>query len=162
MIEIDPPDAESRRLWRAVGKLAALLPEDWTLVGGLMVQLHALEHDITDVRYHGGNLDRLRRVKALYDPDGLLGPLSDRVPARAGARLRRVGAASRRAARVRASAPLRSSESPQRTRPSGVGRLCRKLTHNWQRVGVGGNGMKTTGLGGVGGHWLTPSLDERN
>ena len=50
MIEIDPPDETSRRLWHAVGELAALLPKDWTLVGGLMVQLHALEHDIADVR----------------------------------------------------------------------------------------------------------------
>ena len=27
-----------------------MLPPDWTLVGGLMVQLHALEHDMDDVR----------------------------------------------------------------------------------------------------------------
>ena len=50
MIEIDPPDEQSRRLWHAVGELAELLPEDWTLVGGLMVQLHAFEHDVLDVR----------------------------------------------------------------------------------------------------------------
>ena len=29
---------------------AELLPQDWTLVGGLMVQLHALEHGVPDVR----------------------------------------------------------------------------------------------------------------
>jgi hypothetical protein len=50
MIDIDPPDDESRRLWHGVGELAAVLPADWTLVGGLMVQLHALEHEVTDVR----------------------------------------------------------------------------------------------------------------
>lgn len=50
MIEIEPPDEPSRRLWHAVGELAELLPPDWTLVGGLMVQLHALEHDVQDVR----------------------------------------------------------------------------------------------------------------
>jgi hypothetical protein len=50
MIELDPPDPESRRLWAAVGELAELLPPEWTLVGGLMVQLHALEHDMDDVR----------------------------------------------------------------------------------------------------------------
>lgn len=50
MIEIDPPDEASRRLWHAVGELTELLPKHWTLVGGLMVQLHALEHDIPDVR----------------------------------------------------------------------------------------------------------------
>lgn len=42
MIEIDPPDEASRRLWHAVGELAERLPPDWILVGGLMVQLHAL------------------------------------------------------------------------------------------------------------------------
>ena len=50
MIEIDPPDETSRRLWHAVGEHVELLPPDWTLVGGLMVQLHALEHDVPDVR----------------------------------------------------------------------------------------------------------------
>jgi hypothetical protein len=50
MIDVDPPDEESRRLWHAVGDLAELLPKDWTLVGGLMVQLHALENDMPDVR----------------------------------------------------------------------------------------------------------------
>ena len=50
VIEIAPPDEASRRLWHAVGDLAELLPRDWTLVGGLMVQLHALEHNVPDVR----------------------------------------------------------------------------------------------------------------
>jgi hypothetical protein len=38
------------QLWVAVGHLASQLPEQWVLVGGLMVQLHALEQGITDVR----------------------------------------------------------------------------------------------------------------
>jgi hypothetical protein len=50
MIEIDPHDDASRRLWHAVGELTAFLPEGWTLVGGLMVQLHAAEHGTEDVR----------------------------------------------------------------------------------------------------------------
>ena len=50
MIEIDPPDEASRRLWHAVSDLVELLPQDWTLVGGLMVQLHAFEHGVPDVR----------------------------------------------------------------------------------------------------------------
>jgi hypothetical protein len=50
MIDVDPPDEASRRLWHAVGDLAELLPKNWTLVGGLMVQLRALENDVPDVR----------------------------------------------------------------------------------------------------------------
>jgi hypothetical protein len=49
-IEIDLQDDISRRLWRAVGDLADRLPGQWVLIGGLMVQLHAVEHGITDVR----------------------------------------------------------------------------------------------------------------
>ncbi len=33
-----------------MGDLAERLPGDWTLIGGLMVQLHAVEHGMTDVR----------------------------------------------------------------------------------------------------------------
>jgi hypothetical protein len=36
--------------WALVGELARLLPPDWVLIGGLMVQLHAWEHGVTDVR----------------------------------------------------------------------------------------------------------------
>ena len=50
MIDIDPPDEASRRLGHAVGDLAELVPTDWALVGGLMVQLHALEQHVPDVR----------------------------------------------------------------------------------------------------------------
>jgi len=49
-IDIDLDDAETLRLWTAIGELAARLPGEWTLIGGLMVQLHAIEHGRTDVR----------------------------------------------------------------------------------------------------------------
>lgn len=49
-IDVDPPDDESARLWASVGDLAELLPPDWVLIGGLMVQIHALEHGVEDVR----------------------------------------------------------------------------------------------------------------
>lgn len=49
-VEIDLDDPETVRLWTALGELAARLPGEWTLIGGLMVQLHAIEHGITDVR----------------------------------------------------------------------------------------------------------------
>lgn len=49
-IEVDLDDPQTVRLWTAVGELAERLPGEWTLIGGLMVQLHAIEHGITDVR----------------------------------------------------------------------------------------------------------------
>jgi hypothetical protein len=49
-IEVDLEDEESRKLWLALGDLVDRLPGDWVLIGGLMVQLHAIEHGITDVR----------------------------------------------------------------------------------------------------------------
>ena len=49
-IDIDLDDERTVELWTAVGELAALLPGEWTLIGGLMVQLHAVEHGMTDVR----------------------------------------------------------------------------------------------------------------
>ncbi len=50
MIEISVADDESRALWKTVGSLAGKLPGDWVLIGGLMVQIHALEQGFTDVR----------------------------------------------------------------------------------------------------------------
>lgn len=50
MIEISVADDESRALWKTVGSLAGKLPRDWVLIGGLMVQIHALEQGVTDVR----------------------------------------------------------------------------------------------------------------
>jgi hypothetical protein len=49
-IDIDLDDEQTLRLWEALGELAQRLPGEWTLIGGLMVQLHAVEHGITDVR----------------------------------------------------------------------------------------------------------------
>jgi hypothetical protein len=49
-IEVDFEDDASRELWRAVGELVGRLPGECVLIGGLMVQLHALEHGITEVR----------------------------------------------------------------------------------------------------------------
>lgn len=50
-IKVVPKDPESASLWRNFGRLAStVLPEGWTLVGGLMVQLHAYEAGDASVR----------------------------------------------------------------------------------------------------------------
>ena len=49
-IVIDAADRATLGLWRAVAELATQLPAGWMLIGGLMVQLHAIEHGIIDVR----------------------------------------------------------------------------------------------------------------
>ena len=49
-IDLQPPDDHSRRLWSSVGDLVSILPAEWVLIGGLMVQLYALEAGIDDVR----------------------------------------------------------------------------------------------------------------
>jgi len=49
-IEILVDDPAAVALWRSVGQLAQQLPGEWLLIGGLMVQLHALEHGHTHVR----------------------------------------------------------------------------------------------------------------
>ena len=45
-VELHLTDDASRRLWSSVANLAALLPTDWVLIGGLMVQLHAQEASV--------------------------------------------------------------------------------------------------------------------
>jgi hypothetical protein len=52
VIRIDPPNPEATRLWRKTLELATAfgIEEGWSLVGGLMVQLHAYE------RSHGSRL----------------------------------------------------------------------------------------------------------
>ncbi len=53
MTEIDVDiveDEETLRLWAAVGELVGQLPGRWVLIGGLMVQLHAIEHGIATAR----------------------------------------------------------------------------------------------------------------
>jgi hypothetical protein len=49
-VDIDLADEEAQQLWAAVGDLVTRLPEQWVLIGGLMVQLHALERGATQVR----------------------------------------------------------------------------------------------------------------
>jgi hypothetical protein len=49
-IDIDLDDEQTVLLWTAVGDLVERLPGQWVLIGGLMVQLHALEHGVTEVR----------------------------------------------------------------------------------------------------------------
>src|SRR5436190_21511924 len=49
IININPPTPEARRLWAKALELAELFGTDerWSLVGGLMVQLHGFEHGST-------------------------------------------------------------------------------------------------------------------
>jgi hypothetical protein len=49
MSEIELP-ADPPGPWDAVAELVELLPAEWALIGGLMVQLHAWERGVTDVR----------------------------------------------------------------------------------------------------------------
>ena len=49
-IEVDLDDPDAIELWKSLGELAKRLPGDWLLIGGLMVQLHAVEHGVTQVR----------------------------------------------------------------------------------------------------------------
>ena len=49
-IELGLTDDQSRRLWSSVADLTELLPADWVLVGGLMVQLYALEAGVDGIR----------------------------------------------------------------------------------------------------------------
>jgi hypothetical protein len=49
-IRIDTGDPSVDRLWGFVGEIADALPSGWILIGGLMVQLHALEQGVLDVR----------------------------------------------------------------------------------------------------------------
>jgi hypothetical protein len=62
-IEVDLEDEASRNLWKALGELVEYLPGEWVLIGGLMVQLHVLEHGIRHVRF-------TRDIDVLA-PDGL-------------------------------------------------------------------------------------------
>jgi hypothetical protein len=49
-IHLAPSDPQTRRLWDGVSELASLLPAEWVLIGGLMVQLHAFERGLDDLR----------------------------------------------------------------------------------------------------------------
>lgn len=61
-IDIDLDDPQTVALWTAVGELVEQLPGQWVLIGGLMVQLHALEHGVTDVR-PTGDIDVLGQAR---------------------------------------------------------------------------------------------------
>jgi hypothetical protein len=50
LIELNPPDEESRKLWQRALAVMAELDGDWSLVGGLMVQLHATRHGAPSIR----------------------------------------------------------------------------------------------------------------
>jgi hypothetical protein len=50
VIELNPAGDNDRALWHSVADLTQLLPENWTLVGGLMVQLHAVEQGVAEIR----------------------------------------------------------------------------------------------------------------
>jgi hypothetical protein len=49
-VVLDPADEQSRSLWRKALSLMAELEGAWTLVGGLMVQLHAFRHGVPATR----------------------------------------------------------------------------------------------------------------
>jgi hypothetical protein len=61
-IHIDIDDRKTVELWVSVGELVERLPGHWVLIGGLMVQLHAIEHGSTDVR-PTGDIDVLGQAR---------------------------------------------------------------------------------------------------
>ena len=69
-IDIDIDDPETVGLWETVADLVPHLPGEWVLIGGLMVQLHALEHGVTDVR-PTDDIDVLGQAR----PQGTLGAI---------------------------------------------------------------------------------------
>lgn len=68
LIEVD--DDALLNLWSALGDLTVRLPRQWVLIGGLMVQLHALEHGVTNVRTTR-DIDILAQAR----PQGALGAI---------------------------------------------------------------------------------------
>jgi hypothetical protein len=57
-------DDLTRDLWNGLIEVAAVVPADWTLIGGQMVHLHGLEHDRTPPR-RSTDLDVIVNVRAL-------------------------------------------------------------------------------------------------
>lgn len=81
VVNVEPPDAEAKRLWRSALELAQDfgVDERWALVGGLMVQLHAIERDRTarltaDIDFLGDSRQRpamtVRMAEALKERGG--------------------------------------------------------------------------------------------
>ena len=73
-LRIDPPSEDATALWAKALEVAQALgeTEDWTLVGGLMVQLHALEHDrdtrlTTDIDVLGNARRRPQMTKRIAE-----------------------------------------------------------------------------------------------
>jgi len=73
-IELREGGGADRELWDGVGDLVELLPPDWVLIGGLMVQLHALERGVPDVRATRdiNVLGQARPQRALLEIDAAL------------------------------------------------------------------------------------------
>lgn len=78
-VRLSLPDPASRRLWSEIGRLTtSVLPADWTLVGGLMVQLHAFEAGEIDVRVTNDvdiladarKRERFQRIVRALEEDG--------------------------------------------------------------------------------------------
>lgn len=81
VVHVDPPNAEAKRLWKAALELARDFGADerWVLVGGLMVQLHAIERDrvsrlTADIDFLGDSRRRpamtVRMAEALKERGG--------------------------------------------------------------------------------------------
>jgi hypothetical protein len=55
IVEIAPPTEEAKRLWAKALELATAFgaEDEWSIIGGLMVQLHSFEHQSnTHATYH--------------------------------------------------------------------------------------------------------------
>lgn len=81
IVNVDPPTAEAKRLWKSALELARDfgVDERWVLVGGLMVQLHAIERNrasrlTADIDFLGDSRRRppmtVRMAKALQERGG--------------------------------------------------------------------------------------------
>jgi hypothetical protein len=77
-INIDLEHAGTRALWRAVGGLVSVLPVDWVLIGGLMVDqvLHDqhFEMDMSDPDGYAWRYTRDGLVVDVLAPDGFKNP----------------------------------------------------------------------------------------
>jgi predicted nucleotidyltransferase len=76
-VKVAPADAEAKHLWSELGRLASrVLPKGWTLVGGLMVQLHAFEAGASGVRATT-DIDILGNARVRTDFEKIARALSD-------------------------------------------------------------------------------------
>lgn len=81
IVNVDPSNAEAKRLWKSALELGQDfgIDQPWALVGGLMVQLHAIEHNraarlTTDIDFLGDSRRRpamtVRMAEALKERGG--------------------------------------------------------------------------------------------